>query len=385
MPLATQAIPPTFEQAATMLAGASAERRTVRIRGAGTKLGWGAPTATPDIELCTTGLNRIVEHNVGDLTAILEAGVPLAEAQRTFAAAGQMLALDPPLSPGPGSPAAATIGGIAATGDSGPLRHRYGTPRDLIVGATVALSDGSIARSGGKVIKNVAGYDLAKLFAGSFGTLGVILSLSVRLHPLPSETTTVLAAADDPDLIGVAALSLAASQLEFEALDVAWRAGRGGVLARCAGREHARRGRRAGQALSDLGVAHVEVTADDDALWERQRAGQRSEDRALVRVAAPPSELAAVLRAVDACEGTLVGRAALGSSYVELEPDAVAELRSSLPMAHSATLLDAPAALRSELDPWGPLESPALELMRNVKARFDPTRTCNPGLFVGGI
>ena len=250
MPLATQAIPPTFEQAATMLAGASAERRTVRIRGAGTKLGWGAPTATPDIELCTTGLNRIVEHNVGDLTAILEAGVPLAEAQRTFAAAGQMLALDPPLSPGPESPAAATIGGIAATGDSGPLRHRYGTPRDLIVGATVALSDGSIARSGGKVIKNVAGYDLAKLFAGSFGTLGVILSLSVRLHPLPSETTTVLAAADDPDLIGVAALSLAASQLEFEALDVAWRAGRGGVLARCAGREHARRGRRAGQALS---------------------------------------------------------------------------------------------------------------------------------------
>jgi glycolate oxidase FAD binding subunit len=385
MPLATQAIPPTFEQTATMLAGASADGRTVRIRGAGTKLGWGAPTATPDIELCTTGLNRIVEHNVGDLTAILEAGVPLAEAQRTFAAAGQMLALDPPLSPGPRSPAAATIGGIAATGDSGPLRHRYGTPRDLIVGATVALSDGSIARSGGKVIKNVAGYDLAKLFAGSFGTLGVILSLSVRLHPLPSETTTVLAAADDPDLIGVAALSLAASQLEFEALDVAWRAGRGGVLARCAGREHARRGRRAGHALSALGVSHVEVTADDDALWERQRAGQRSEDRALVRVAAPPSELAAVLRAVDACEGTLVGRAALGSSYVELEPDAVAQLRSSLPMAHSVTLLDAPAALRSELDPWGPLESPALELMRNVKARFDPARTCNPGLFVGGI
>jgi glycolate oxidase FAD binding subunit len=385
VPLATQAIPPTFEQAATMLAGASAESRTVRIRGAGTKLGWGAPTPTPDIELCTTGLNRIVEHNVGDLTAVLEAGVPLAEAQRTFAAAGQMLALDPPLSPGPGSPAAATIGGIAATGDSGPLRHRYGTPRDLIVGATVALSDGSIARSGGKVIKNVAGYDLAKLFAGSFGTLGVILSLSVRLHPLPLETTTVLAAADDPDLIGVAALSLASSQLEFEALDVAWRAGRGGVLARCAGREHARRGRRASRALSALGVAHVEVTADDGALWERQRAGQRSEDRALVRVAAPPSELAAVLRAVDACEGTLVGRAALGSSYVELEPDAVAQLRSSLPMAHSATLLDAPAALRSELDPWGPLEAPALELMRNVKARFDPTGTCNPGLFVGGI
>ncbi len=186
MPLATQAIPPTFEQAAAALAGASAEGRTVRIRGAGTKLGWGAPTAAADIELCTTGLNRIVEHNVGDLTAILEAGVPLADAQRTFAAAGQMLALDPPLGGQPRFPSGATIGGIVATGDSGPLRHRYGAPRDLIVGATVALSDGTVARSGGKVIKNVAGYDLAKLFAGSFGTLGVILSVSVRLHPLPA-------------------------------------------------------------------------------------------------------------------------------------------------------------------------------------------------------
>ena len=206
--------------------------------------------------------------------------MPLAEAQRTFAAAGQMLALDPPLSVSHSFPSGATIGGIAATGDSGPLRHRYGAPRDLIVGATVALSDGSVARSGGKVIKNVAGYDLAKLFAGSFGTLGMILSVSVRLHPLPLQTTTVLSAADDPDLLGAAALTLSSSQLEFEALDVAWRGGRGGVLARCAGPEHARRARRAGQALIGVGLAQVEITADAEALWERQRAGQRSDERA---------------------------------------------------------------------------------------------------------
>jgi glycolate dehydrogenase FAD-binding subunit len=385
MPLATQAIPPTFEQAATTLGGASGEGRTVRIRGAGTKLGWGAVTAAADLELWTTGLNRIVEHNVGDLTAILEAGVPLADAQRTFAAAGQMLALDPPLAVSHDSPSGATIGGIAATGDSGPLRHRYGAPRDLIVGATVALSDGSVARSGGKVIKNVAGYDLGKLLAGSFGTLGVILSVSVRLHPLHEEATTVLSAANEPELLGAAALALSASQVEFEALDVAWRGGRGGVLGRCRGREHARRARRAGQALTDLGIGQVEVTGDDDALWERQRAGQRSDERALVQVAAPLSELPAVLRAVDACEGTLVGRAALGISYVEVEPEAVQKLRSALPMARRTTLLDAPPSLRSELDPWGPVEAPALELMRSVKARFDPTHTCNPGLFVGGI
>ena len=135
----------------------------------------------------------------------------------------------------------------------------------------------------------------------------------------------------------------------------------------------------------DLGIGQVDVTGDDDALWERQRAGQRSDERALVQVAAPPSELPAVLRAVDACEGTLVGRAALGISYVEVEPEAVQKLRSALPMARRTTLLDAPPSLRSELDPWGPVEAPALELMRSVKARFDPTHTCNPGLFVGGI
>ncbi len=385
MPLATQAIPPTFEQAAMILAGASSEGRTVRIRGGATKLGWGRPAEHPAIELCTTGLNRIVEHNVGDLTAILEAGVPLADAQRTFAAAGQMLALDPPLHAGGESTAAATIGGIAATADSGPLRHRYGGPRDLIVGATVALSDGTIARSGGKVIKNVAGYDLAKLFAGSFGTLGLILSVSVRLHPLRTTSTTALGGTDDPDTLGAAAVALSAAQLEFEALDVAWHAGRGGLLARCGGPEHARRTARAARKLEDLGLARIEVTGDDEQLWERQRAGQRSHDRAVVRIAAAPSALPAVLRATDSCGGTLVGRAALGISYVQVEPETIGGLRAALPSARSATVLDAPEAARTEQDPWGALEPPALELMRSVKARFDPGRTCNPGLFVDGI
>ena len=114
---------------------------------------------------------------MGDFTAVLEAGVPFAEAQAAFAEHGQRLAWDPP------DPGGATIGGIVATADSGPLRHRYGGVRDLVVGTTVVLSDGTVAKSGGKVIKNVAGYDLAKLFAGSFGTLGLIASISVRLHP----------------------------------------------------------------------------------------------------------------------------------------------------------------------------------------------------------
>jgi glycolate oxidase FAD binding subunit len=373
--------PATFEAAAATLAAAGAEGRSVRICGAGTKVGWGFPTPHPDVELHTTSLNRIVEHNAGDLTAVLEAGVALAQAQRRFASAGQMLALDPAL----GSDSAATIGGVIATADSGPLRHRYGAPRDLVVGTTVALSDGTIARSGGKVIKNVAGYDLGKLFAGSFGTLGVILSVSVRLHPVPVATATAHGCSADPEVVGAASRVLAAAPLEFESLDVSWRDGRGAILARSGGAEATRRSARAAALMRDAGLEQVDVTIDDTELWERQRAAQRSPSAALVRVAAAPSRLPAVLRAAAGCGGTLVGRAALGSSFVTLEPDAVALLRQRLPAGTRALVLDAPAHTRTELDPWGSPDGVALDLMRRVKARFDPAGACNPGLFVGGI
>jgi glycolate oxidase FAD binding subunit len=375
----TRQVPETFEDAAAALASATAARRSVRIVGAGTKLGWGNPEVPGEsaVELHTSGLDEILEHNAGDLTAILQAGVPLAVAQRTFASAGQMLALDPPLDPAP------TIGGVVATGDSGPLRHRYGTPRDLVIGMTVALSDGTIASAGGKVIKNVAGYDLAKLFSGSFGTLGLILSISVRLHPLHEDSCTAVGATADADTLQRTALALAAFPAEFEALDIAWRGGRGGVLARCAGGESTRRAQRAARQISELGLEQVEVIEPDGQLWERQRAGQRSADQALVRVAAAPNALAAVLRAADHGEATVVGRAALGQSYLELAPEEVAGLRGQLPAGAAAVVLDAPAGV--DLDRWGPVPGPALDLMHRVKRRFDPGGTCNPGLFVGGI
>jgi glycolate oxidase FAD binding subunit len=381
MATALEPAPETFEAVAATLAAAGAEGRSVRICGAGTKVGWGFAMQPADLELHTTNLNRIVEHNVGDLTAVLEAGVPLAQAQDRFAAAGQMLALDPALGPD----SAATIGGVIATADCGPLRHRYGAPRDLVVGTTVALSDGTIARSGGKVIKNVAGYDLGKLFAGSFGTLGVILSVSVRLHPVPVASATAVGSSADPEVVGAASRALAAAPFEFESLDVWWRAGRGAVLARSGGAEAARRSARAATLMRFAGLEQVEVAIDDAELWEPQRAGQRSQSRALVRVAARPSLLPAVLRAAAACAGTLVGRAALGSSFVTLDPDAVAQLRQRLPPGTRSFVLDAPAQTRTELDPWGTPDGAALDLMRRIKARFDPAGACNPGLFVGGI
>jgi glycolate oxidase FAD binding subunit len=369
----------TFEQLAATLAAASEAGRSVRIRGGGTKQGWGSP-AEPDVWIDTGGLDRIPEHNVGDLTAVLEAGVPLARAQATFAAQGQMLALDPPLE---WAGADATIGGVVATADSGPLRHRYGAPRDLVVGMTVALSDGTIARSGGKVIKNVAGYDIAKLFAGSFGTLGVILSVTVRLHPLPVGAATVLGATGDPAVLAEAVRALAAAPLELEALDVAWRGGRGGALARVAGTEVVRRGQRVAGLMREAGLEQVGVMDDDEPVWARQRGGQRSPHGALLRVAAAPSALAAVVRAAQAAGGTVVGRAALGTSFVDLDPGAVPRLRAELPRAAGVVVLDAPAELRA--DPWGAIDEPALALMRRVKQRFDPAGVCNPAIFVGGI
>ena len=149
--------------------------------------------------------------------------MPLAEAQAAFAEAGLMLALDPPLGPS----SAATIGGIVAAGDSGPLRHRFGGPRDLVLGMTAVLGDGTVIRSGGTVIKNVAGYDLAKLFAGSFGTLGLIAAVAVRLHPLPVDRRTVVASTDDAAALAAAAGALAHAPLELDALDVSWADGRG--------------------------------------------------------------------------------------------------------------------------------------------------------------
>jgi glycolate dehydrogenase FAD-binding subunit len=374
--------PATFEEAAAELAETAAAGGTVRIRGGGTKSSWGAAAPEPSIELNTASLDRIVEHNAGDFTAIVEAGVPLARVQDELANEQQMLALDPPLG---AHSRKATIGGVFATADSGPLRHRYGAPRDLILGLTVALSDGTIARAGGKVIKNVAGYDLGKLFTGSFGTLGVILSVCVRLHPLPASHASALGASDDADVLAAAAQALSAAPLELEALDVAWRSGRGGILARCAGVEPTRRAQRVAQLMHEHGLTQVDVSDDDAELWARQRAGQRSRSRALVRLAARPHELPAVLRATERAGGTLVGRAALGTSYVEADPDAVEPLLRTLPRDARAVLLDAPSELHETLDPWGRADPGMLELMRRVKARFDPANACNPGVFVGGI
>jgi glycolate oxidase FAD binding subunit len=345
----------TAQEVAASLREASA----LRVVSGGTKMSWGRPVEAP--ELSVAELDAIVEHNEGDLTAILQAGVPVATAQAAFARAGQMLALDPPDD-------GATIGGVVATGDSGPLRHRYGGPRDLVLGVQVALPDGTLARAGSKVIKNVAGYDLAKLMTGAFGTLGVVTEVSVRLHPRPRDRLTVVIRRDEPRALAAVAAELTHRPLEAERLDLRWEAGSGAVLVQLCGPSAPER------AASIDG----EVVEDDGELWAAQRAAQRGP--VVLRVSTTQQRLADVLAAAREHDAVCVARAAHGLAWLRFE-SADAELVTALRARLGAcVLLDAPAALRRAVDPWGPLT--AEPLMRRIKARFDPHDTLNPGLLL---
>jgi glycolate oxidase FAD binding subunit len=354
--------PSTVDEAASLLKAATGP---VHPTGAGSH---GLPvTGEP---LRTTGLNRILEHNPGDFTAVLEAGVPLAEAQAAFGSAGQWLALDPP--------GGGTIGGLVATADSGPARHRYGGVRDLVIGITVVLSDGTVARAGGKVIKNVAGYDLAKLFAGSYGTLGLIAEVAVRLHPLPLRTATLTGTSGDPARLASAAGALVRQSLEADCLDIAWSGHAGQLLVRFGGHTAAERAEAAGALLD--GLDDITVVTDDTALWAAQRTRQRNPDGVTLKVSGRPTDLAKVL----SLGAGVVGRAALGLYWVSGPADAgwVAGVRAALaPRACSIVGGVVPAGV----DPWPGTDPGALAVMERVKARFDPARIFRPGTFVGGI
>jgi glycolate oxidase FAD binding subunit len=379
-------VPASAEETAAILAEAALAATPVRPVGGATKLDWGRPPQAPAALVSTRSLVGVVEHNAADLTAIVRTGTPLAAAQEEFGRAGQMVALDPPLGAGRG----ATIGGVVATGDAGPLRHRYGAPRDLLLGVQVALSDGTLARSGGKVIKNVAGYDLAKLLAGSFGTLGIVTEVALRLHAVPRASMTVVGDADDADAMQRAVVALGRLPLELECFDVRWAAGRGAVLARVAGAAADERAAAVKRMAADVGL-DARVVDDDSEVWREQSGAQRSSEGAVVRVSGLPTRLAAIARAADRLGASVVGRASVGLVWVALPAagtgDLVAgieQLRADLhPLA--CVVLDAPEEVRAKVDVWDERARSQTELMRRVKQRFDPAGILNPGIYLGGI
>src|SRR6266511_272027 len=207
--------PASVEEASRVLAAVSRAAKKVVVVGNGSKLGLGNPPERVDLIVRTRRMDRVLEHAAGDLVVKVEAGARLADLQAALAPAGQWLALDPP-EPG------ATVGGVVAANASGPRRLRYGTVRDLIIGITVVLADGTVAHAGGKVVKNVAGYDLAKLFCGSLGTLGLIAEATFRLHPRPAAAAVVTLEVERFEQVGEATRRLLRSTLVPSAIELAW-------------------------------------------------------------------------------------------------------------------------------------------------------------------
>ena len=364
--------PANLDEVVEVLRAAKADRRTVVPAGGRSKLGWAAPASSCDVLLDTRGLDRILEHTAGDLVVIAEAGVPLAALQQHVGAAGQLLGLDPPEQQ-------ATLGGVVSANASGPRRLRYGTVRDLLIGVTVVLADGTVAHAGGKVVKNVAGYDLGKIYTGAHGSLGVVVSTTWRLHPVASASGAVVVPVEDATHAGRVALELARSTLTPSAVELLWTAdARSVVVLFEAIAESVAHQTEAVRAL----VGGEIVDRVPDAF------GQRPNGELVLRIAHVPSALTAVVTALPAT-AAVAASACTGVTYAALPADegiaVLPALRSTL-SAYDGTVvvLAAPLERRAEIDHWGPVGD-ALPLMRSVKDRFDPERLLSPGRFVGGL
>jgi glycolate oxidase FAD binding subunit len=362
VPASYVAAPSTVAEASELMRAAAERELTVVPRGAGTKLHWGAPPERCDLLVDTRRLGRLIEHTAGDLVVRAEAGLPLADLQEILAGTRQQLALDG-LVPG------ATVGGALATATAGPRRFLYGSARDLLIGITVVRADGVVAHAGGKVVKNVAGYDLGKLFTGSRGTLGLIVEAAFRLHPLPQASAYVTATADDAAQAFELTRALRRSPLAVSAIEVD---GPGPITVTTLLEGFADAVPARAEAAREL--IGGEIAGEPPAWW-----GRLPEGAVLAEVRAAPSRLPDLFAAGPE---RLRGSAGRGVYHATLSTDRAAESLARLRKHGDAVVLSAPDGT-PPLDRWGPI--PALPLMRRVKDQFDPGHRLSPGRFAGGI
>lgn len=373
-------------QVAAALAWASNEGLRTVIRGRGSKLSWGRTPSRVDVVLSTAQITRDVVHRHGDLTATVQAGITLSDLNRQLASQGQWLPLDSPFE-------SATIGGLIATNDSGPLRHRYGTPRDLLIGITLAMTDGRLVKSGGHVVKNVAGYDLAKLVSGSFGTIAAIVDATFKLLPIPQTSQTILASYDDGDALAADVARLAASQLEPVALDVRVLLGQSdtapqrSLAARFATSPEAT-ALQVAEAQQRLSTSSEVIDGSrETAWWSEQVRHPWMLAGSTLRLSWLPAALADVFRLMDELQRTsgaaveLIARAGLGAGFLRLEGDdaavagAIERLRSR-PLVTNVVVLRHGGSLKRTVDTWGtPPDSH--RLMQALKRSFDPAGVLN--------
>ncbi|MDQ2790775.1 MAG: FAD-binding oxidoreductase [Pseudonocardiales bacterium] len=372
--------PGSTEEVSAVLRAAAGLGLRVVARGGGSRLAWGVPPTALDLIVDTNRMDAVLAHAAGDLVVTVQAGLPMGALQRALARHRQRLALD---SDNP----AATIGGTIATAASGPLRYRYGAVRDLLIGITVVLADGTVTRSGGKVVKNVAGYDLGKLYTGSLGTLGVITEAVFRLHPLPEESRWITVPAPDAARAATAVAAIRGSQHDPVAIEVDRGAPGAPVRVGIAVEGVAGGiGARAGAVADLLGSATgtpATVSERPPGWWG---VAPHAPQGPAATVTCEPTGLTDLL---GTAPGVLRGSAGAGVLVAGLDDSdrlgsELAQLREITHRHGGSTVLRcAPAHRRAGLDVWGPV--PALALMRRLKDQFDPEHRLSPGRFVGGI
>jgi len=381
--------PDDEHQLASVLSLANEAGIAVVPRGGATKLDWGNPPQKADLILSTARLNRIVEHAWADLTVTLEAGCTLQSLQNALARHGQRLAFDGLW------PERATIGGVLSTNDSGTLRLRFGALRDLIIGVTIALPDGTLASSGGKVVKNVAGYDLPKLVTGAFGTLGVITRAVFRLHPLPRAAKAFSFSTENFAAMQQHILAIQDSHLAHTSLQIRCAAGElpaGDILFEAT---DAGLAAQESQLCKLLGSTRVEQSAEN--IWDARKNlwNPPTNNTLLAKISLLPTDIAKTLEFLKTLgasrkinwqivlQATGIGMLRLETDPVQLSA-AIELLRSELQSRSGAlVILRRPPGLNS-IDAWGNAGD-SVSLMRAVKHQLDPKNTLNPGRFVGRI
>ncbi len=411
--------PPDREGVAQVLRWAAKDGVSLFLRGGGVLAGLGNVPASVDVVLDLTCLNRLVDYQPADLTITAEAGITLDNLRRELAQGEKFVPLEAPLSH------RASVGGILATGFSGPMRHSYGLPRDWLIGISVIGGDGVETKAGGRVVKNVTGYDLNKLYSGSLGTLGVIVEASFKIAPLPDTLAGLVAFFSSMEVAVAAARSLVSQVYAPQGIQVASRevAGRLGldmptgseamVVAFLSGRPRAvaRRAEESTRLLADSGgiaVDDLDETASAGLLGGLTDLAWKDTDcpTLALRVSLPPSNVGRLLESIKEREkGDLAGLAIVadpGFGMVQLlqwpdspaggpEPEAITALidsvrRSSRELDGAVVVEVCPQDVKSGVDVWaGNVEANELEIMRRIKRNLDPAGILNPGRFIGRL
>jgi glycolate oxidase FAD binding subunit len=369
--------PANTEEIAALLRYANRNSISVAPWGSGTKQHWGNPIH-PSLILHTHRLGTLCEHTWQDMTCIVQTGCIWSSMQHSLAKHGQFVALDPLW------PDRATIGGIAATNDSGSLRLKYGSLRDLIIGMTIVLADGTIARSGGKVVKNVAGYDLHKLMTGAFGTLGIITEITFRLHSIPRHVQSFTIPSPDVGSLGQLLMKILDSHLSTQSLQL--RSSNSGFAldVRLATLPEVIRD----QAISLSKLAEsvqLEAADADSNLWNARQEHFDQTEHLVVKATMLPSNISPIAETIRTLGGTSVTQATgiMAASIPAPASSQLEHLRQKLEASGgSLTVLQHPAHAAPVAST---MPSDTLPLMRELKHRFDPNRILNPGRFVGGI